>query len=520
MKHVNTEQRRTRLPKAPAKAHGEARKRRRARTKTTGARNPKPETFEQATVRLRALPPHEYDRVREVEAKRFGVRLATLDHAINTGRTSAVDATGPHMLQLHDLEPWPDPVDGAELLSDLSAALRRHVVMPNESADAAALWILHSHTLAAFKISPRLAITSPEKRCGKTTLLDLLSHLVPRPLPTSNITAPALFRTIEALHPTLLIDEADTFLHGKDDLNGVLNSGHYKPQAVVIRLVGDDHESRLFSTWAPIAIAKIGRLPSTLEDRSVVIALRRRRHDEHVESFRADRTAEFDRLARKAARWARDHLDALRHADPALPGGFINRAADNWRPLLAIADAAGDDWPRRARNAAGKMAEDRKHDDDSIGPLLLADIRRAFEIRASDRISSAELAAFLAGCEEHPWPEWKNEKPITPRQVARLLNPFGISPNTIRTPLRTIKGYHLDQFSDAFARYLPPADPSQRHKPQRTAGNSGLSVRHTKPRVTDRNSPQPAKPLRRDGVTVRSRRSGEKQKLKRTTQWL
>jgi hypothetical protein len=242
-------------------------------------------------------------------------------------------------------------VDGAELLDALAKAIRRYVVLDQREADAVALWALATHAFDAFFILPRLFITAPEKGCGKSTLLDVLSRLVPRPLGASSITAAALFRTIEAARPTLLLDEADTYARDNEDLRGVLDAGHRRDGAV-IRTVGEDHEPRRFSAWAPVALAAIGHLPGTIEDRSIIVRMRRRRPDEQVSTLRGDRASELEELVRKMARWAKDHAEALGAADPGMPASIYNRAADNWRPLLAAADATGGEWPERARRAA------------------------------------------------------------------------------------------------------------------------------------------------------------------------
>src|SRR5262249_56535922 len=115
----------------------------------------------------------------------------------------------------------------------LAANIRRHVVMPDHATDTAALWVVHTYLLDCFCISPRLAITSPEKGCGKTTLLDVLSCVVMRPLATANATASAIFRVVETQRPTLLIDEADTFLSESEELRGILNSGHRQGGSVI-----------------------------------------------------------------------------------------------------------------------------------------------------------------------------------------------------------------------------------------------------------------------------------------------
>jgi hypothetical protein len=149
-----------------------------------------------------------------------------------------------------------------------------------------------------------------------------------------------------------------------------------------------------------------------------------------------------------------DNADHIRGADPDIPAGMFNRSADNWRPLLAIADSAGGDWSARARRAAQCVTASTGDDDQSIGITLLADIRAIFEERGVDRLPSAELIERLVTIEGRQWAELKAGKPLTANGVARLLAPFGIKPETIRTGDRTPKGYQLAHFEDAFSRYL------------------------------------------------------------------
>ena len=224
------------------------------------------------------------------------------------------------------------------------------------------------------------------------------------------------------------------------------------------RVVGDTYQPSMFRTWAATAIAMIGRLPATLEDRSLTVRMRRRRHDEAVTRLRADRCLELDLLARKAARWGADNMEALRSTDPDVPACLQNRAADNWRPLITIADVAGGDWPPRVRQIAEHVAAgaDATHSD---AVLLLADIRTLFAETKSDRLKSADIAAALAGIEGRPWAERGANGPLTRHRLAQLLAPFGIRPQTIRFGTGTAKGYQRAQFDDAFARYLPTAEP-------------------------------------------------------------
>jgi putative DNA primase/helicase len=301
-------------------------------------------------ARLASLKPIERAQQIKATAKELGVPVAAVREAVRQAE-GATDTKGQgRPLEFPVLKPWPDVINGATLLADICAAIRQYLILPNGSVEVLALWAVHTHAFKCFGCTPRLAITSPEKGCGKTTTLDVLAELVARPLSTSNATVAVVFRVVEMAAPTLLIDEADTFLKENDELRGILNSGN-KKGGQVARTVGDDHEPRQFSTWAPAAIAKIGRLPETLEDRSVAVSLRRRKPMERVKQFRSERADELRQLARKIVRWVTDNRNALAASDPDA-GVLSNRAADNWRPLLAIADLAGGDWPLMARNIA------------------------------------------------------------------------------------------------------------------------------------------------------------------------
>lgn len=411
--------------------------------------------------RLVSLPPLTYSRERTAAAQRLGVSVTALDEAVKRQRikSSELPPGQGTPLALPEIVPWHEPVDGVALLADILDALRQYLVLDVGLSEIVALWVLHAHTLDAFTFSPRLAVMSPERQCGKTTLLDVLMALVPRPLPTANTTTAAIFRTIEAFKPTLLMDEADTFLLRNDEMRGILNSGHRRSTAFVTRLVGDDHEPRSFSTWCATAIALIGNLPSTLEDRSIPIKLRRRLPSETVKSFRVGRAPELGVLARKVNRWADDHVEALRQADPAMPEGLYNRQADNWAPLLAIADEIGGEWPGRVRRIALAFNIENNGEEQSTGLRLLSDIRDIFYENGGDRVSSAMLIGILRDLGEGPWAARINGREFTHHVMSRLLRRFGIRPQNIKVfgngKEQVLKGYYLKQFKEAWDRYLP-----------------------------------------------------------------
>ena len=161
----------------------------------------------------------------------------------STGSAEKLTSTKPAIVP--DTTAWTEPVDGAVVLDAILALVLRYIVIPKLPAVAVALWVLHTYVMDTWEHSPILAVVSPTKRCGKTTLLSLSQALVYRPLACANVTPAVLFRLIEAERPTLLLDEGDAWLTDeKSELRGIVNSGHTKTTAVVARCVGDEQRCR------------------------------------------------------------------------------------------------------------------------------------------------------------------------------------------------------------------------------------------------------------------------------------
>lgn len=346
--------------------------------------------------------------------------------------------------------------DGAALLAELHAALTRYVVLPSpEAADAVALWIASTHGAPAWNCAPRLDVTSPVKRCGKSRLLDVIEKTCHDPLLTVNISPAALVRSIGADPPTLLLDEADAVFGPKaaennEDLRGILNAGHSRGRPY-IRWDVQTRSAERCPTFAMAALAGIGALPDTITDRSVVVKMRRRAPGETVARYRERRDgAPLEDLGGRLGAWVRSHLGQLREAEPDMP--VEDRAADTWEPLIAVADLAGGDWPARARKAAAVLtAEDDT--DTSLGARLLTDLREVFG--DADRLHGETILEALRKIPEAPWGDYFG-RAVTARDLAKLLKPYGVTATDVKIGGVTKRGYRRDHLHDPWTRYLPP----------------------------------------------------------------
>jgi hypothetical protein len=180
-----------------------------------------------------------------------------------------------------------------------------------------------------------------------------------------------------------------------------------------------------------------------------VVRLQRKPPGATVQRLGRRDNADFAALRSQAARWGADNFDKLADPDPKMPD-LNDRAADNWRPLLAIADLAGGTWPEEARRAACLLSGEEQ--DGAIGVELLRDIRSAFG--EDDVIRSSDLVAKLTADPERPWAEWKHGRPLTQKHLAGLLAPFHIISLTVhRRGLPDGKGYRRIDFEEAWAAY-------------------------------------------------------------------
>jgi len=400
-------------------------------------------------ARLAKLSRVDYDRQRKAAADALGIRPVTLDAEVAQARGGDELDNGP----VEVVEPWTEEVDGAVLANTIRKILHRHVLLPDGAAEIVALWCLGSSCYNAFRLFPKLLISSPEKRCGKTTLLEIIEAVCRSAVLASNVTPAVLFRLVDAYKPTLLFDEADRWLKDADELIGIINAGHTRRSAFVWRTVGDEHTPTKFSVWGAMAIAGIKTPADTIVDRSIEIEMRRKAPGERRERLPANLYEACLPIRQKCARWAIDNLEDLSTADPVVPSVGNDRAEDNWRVLLTIAEAVG--WYDTVRDIFKKAYLNRAPDDVAT-TILLADIRDQLKDRA--RIYSDDLVNALTKLDDRPWSEWRQGKPITQNGLARLLKPFKVTSKDLRTGVTVRKGYESADFDDAFLRYLPAAD--------------------------------------------------------------
>jgi hypothetical protein len=308
-------------------------------------------------------------------------------------------------------------------------------------------------------------LLSPEPECGKTRVLELAEATCAGGEMLSDASAAYLFRRIgaeDAGPVTLLIDEADAiWKRGKGDesaeaIRSIVNAGHRKG-ATVGRVEMNSHDAKLvrFPVYAPAALAAKGDpLPDTIMSRAVVIHMRRRAPGQPVKRYRERVTRpEGDELRGKLAAWAASVAAKVGDPWPDLPAGVDDRPADVWEPLVAVADLAGGDWPKLARDACTALVKGARDDAQGIGTRLLADLRAVFG--DADALSTEAILGKLRKLDEAPWGDWYGH-PLTARDLAKLLKPYGVKPKVVRIGEATPRGYRRDELADPWTRYLPP----------------------------------------------------------------
>ena len=374
------------------------------------------------------------------------------------------------------------PPEAALLLGDVHDFLCSFVAFPSShAAVAVTLWAAHTHLTAEFESTPRLALISPEKQCGKTRTLELLELLSADAEMLSDASPAYLFRRIDAGPVTILLDEADAiWKRGKTDesaeaLRSIVNAGHRRSATIGrVEMNGSTAKLSRFSVYAPAAVAAIGSLPDTIMDRAIVIHMHRRPPDQAVRDYRERTTRhEGEELGDRLAEWAASAAERIGEPWPVMPPGVADRPADVWEPILMVAELAGGEWPKRAGEACTAFVTGARDDTESIGTRLLSDLRDVWPRYGTAGTSGTYLVSGvpdvplvphagtdyllrkLHALEEAPWGDWYG-RPLDARHLAQLLRPYEVRSVKVRIGEQSVRGYHSEDLWQAWRSYLKP----------------------------------------------------------------
>jgi hypothetical protein len=349
------------------------------------------------------------------------------------------------------------PGETQQLLRALDSFIRRFVILGSDAAyPALSLFVLHTWAFDAAHATPYVVLESPEKRSGKSRLLDVLKLVCRNAIKAGSISAAGIYQSVCTGHPTMLIDEADAIFGRSGDWNeslrGVLNAGNL-PGSPVIR-GGKDGSPISYDIFGPKVMAGIatGKLPDTIRDRAIVVPMDRKLKAEYVERFVHHRLEdEIVTLRRQLEEWGKRQEDALLCYDPEPFEKVNDRLEEAWEPLLAIADLAGGEYPEKARRAAVELAAGDGDQDQGVSHTLLLALRDLF--RNEEKLRSASIVRALNLDQSLPFSEWNGGKGISPIELANLLKRYRIRPRDIRLGEKIVKGYRREQFKRSWERY-------------------------------------------------------------------
>lgn len=368
-----------------------------------------------------------------------------------------------------ELRPPPEPkqkrkpaLPTAMLLGAVETLLRRYVHFPDEHGSrAVALFALHSWVIDAFDCTPYLYVTSPQKRSGKSRLEEVLELVCRSPLRAASITEAALFQAVEAMKPTLLIDEVDAIFTSRSEraeaLRGVLNAGNRRGSKVVRGT--QEGAPVTFETFCPKVLAglDVGKMPDTIRDRAIVVRLERRKRGEKVERFKVrDITGQVEELRARLEDWAAADTEPLAGYRCEPMPSISERLEEGWEPLLAIAELAGGKWPERARAAALALANGAEDAGEDHGQQLVAALKEIFVAR--EAMSTATICEELNQDDELPFGGYRRGEGIDGRRLAKMLKPYGIKSKNIKLDGKVPKGYAREQFTEVWERYAPESE--------------------------------------------------------------
>ncbi|HZZ23596.1 MAG TPA: DUF3631 domain-containing protein [Roseiarcus sp.] len=424
-----------------------------------------------------------YENGRLTAAAAIGWRAATLDSERSKRRQARARLGGDPVIQDIETTPWPDPVTDLGALLDVAVKeVKRFLIAPDAYYDVIALWCLHTHLVPRKELgvdyTPRLGFQSPKERCGKSTGLKctlLMSH---NPRPGASLTPSSVFRAVDASAISIMVEEGDNvFKNANPELLAVMNAGADRMLAKVMRTEKTDDGKfvpREFNCFAAVAFTSIKQVTKTLQDRSIVLQMKRATKGERPKKLTVRTRGGLIDIRRKFMRWATD-LSEL--PDPKLPPDLFNRIEDRWFVLFQIAGLAGGDWPERCHKAA--LADFAREEADAVdgGPNgdLLGDVWEVFHASKKVQMFTKDILAALLAQSESPWTTINHGQPANEYYLRTNLRDFlpdnaeKIAPRKWREGIVQARGFHQLHFKDAFERYLGKGLPCPSEEQNQTA---------------------------------------------------
>jgi putative DNA primase/helicase len=368
----------------------------------------------------------------------------------------------PNQDNQYDCEPWPEPVDGKELVEEIFTAIEKCVYLNSEQILAITYWALHTYFIRpkgerqAFRYSPILHLTSWLFGCGKTVLQDLLAEVSNKSRKAANISISSLYRLLHSKQPVLFLDEIDTYFQNRDELIGILNAGYDERVGTVLRQSpkGNDwSETAEFSVWGAKCLAGIGTQVATLESRAIKIQLVRKPTNHRLERLHDILARDlnfFLNIRQKCVRFAIDNEEALIRQPPFYRDELSDRANDCWSGLFKLAGLIGA-GTQNLHDAANKLSSSSGPERSDFEEFLL-DLKPFVESCHQSRIPSNALVDYLRGLEDRPYPY----KGFSAYDLASRLRPHSIRPVQMRADgnNRNVKGYEKSELQQLISKYL------------------------------------------------------------------
>lgn len=362
----------------------------------------------------------------------------------------------------YDCDPWPEPVDGNELVEEIYTAIEKCIYLTSEQILAITYWVLHTYFIRtkgeqqAFRYSPILLLTSWLYGCGKTVLQDLLTEMSNKSQKAANISISSLFRLLQSKQPALFLDEIDTYFPNRDELIGILNAGYDERVGTVLRQSskGNDwSKTEEFAVWGAKCLAGIGSQVATLESRSIKIQLIRKPTQHkliRLHDVMAQDPEFFLNIRHKCVRFAIDKEEALIRQPTAYSDTLSDRANDCWSGLFKLAALIGGDI-QKLQDAATKLSSSSGPEKSEFEEFLL-DLKPFVESFPQSRIPSNALVEYLRSLEDRPY----RYKGFSAYDLASKFRPHSIGPVQMRAEgsNRNVKGYEKAELQQLISRYL------------------------------------------------------------------